>query len=79
MRTTRVTFEEVSITGTKSGICPRCGKKVSRHKKFYQTLNPFNLGPGGLPKSRSEIAVELTVEREKWWAEQVYHQKCEGE
>ena len=55
----RVTFKEYGASGTKQGKCPKCGKKASRSKKFWQTQNPFNKNDKDEMKSISEIQKEL--------------------
>ena len=62
---TIVRFEEINTMGWKNGKCSICGKRVERAKKFYQTLNPFNLNQNGLPKTREEITKELLVQKKK--------------
>lgn len=76
---TWISFNEVKIYGTKSGICPVCKKPAKRQKKFFQTLNPFNKNKNGLPKNREEILKELAIKENQWKKEPVYHAKCEAE
>lgn len=73
---TRYTFDEVSLIGHKSGKC-RCGKRVKRQMKFWQTLNPYNVGKTGNPKTRSEIISELQKQIEDWKQESVLCTSCE--
>ncbi len=73
----RYTFAEVAIKPSKTGICPGCGKKASRSKKFFQTLNPFNRRVNGTPNSRAEILGEIEAQAREWRSEPTYHQKCE--
>ena len=58
------TFQEVSIKATKSYIDG--GKRRTKTKKFYQTLNPFNVNAAGVPKTQSEIMVDLRAEMQAW-------------
>jgi len=60
-------FEKVSLPGTRTIVVG--GKKKRQSKTFWQTLNPFNLAPDGMPKTRSEIMAELVTERKKWMEE----------
>lgn len=67
MRTSRVTYEEVSMTGVKTVSCQGgCGRKLKRQKKFYQTLNPFNKNKKGVVKTTYEIYEELRNEIAEW-------------
>ena len=61
----RVQFEEVSIRAEKT-IIDENGKKRKRKKKFYQTLNPFNVRANGSVKSRDFIILELREQASKW-------------
>jgi hypothetical protein len=75
----KITFNEVGIQGTKRGTCPRCGKKASRSKKFFQTRNPFNTNSEGFVKTQDEILVECREELLEWKKQPVFHAKCEEE
>ena len=61
----RVNFEEVSIKATRRWTDEN-GKKRQQTRKFFQTLNPFNTGAAGLPKSRDQIMSELQAEKAVW-------------
>lgn len=50
---TTVTFQEVARYAEKAGKC-RCGKNRLRKRKFFQTVNPFNL-VNGVPKTKDQI------------------------
>ena len=78
MRTTRMTFNEVAVNPSKSGICPVCGKKATRSAKFFQTLNPFNTNDDGSLKTRAQIYDELAVKVAEWKTKPTFHAKCEG-
>lgn len=78
MRRTSISFEQVSMSNSKTGTCPVCGKKASRSKTFMQTINPFNTNKDGFVKSREEIRVELREKIEAWRKEPTIHAKCEG-
>lgn len=73
----RVTFKEYGASGTKQGKCPKCGKKASRSKKFWQTQNPFNKNDQGDVKSVDEILKENSQKLFAWKEEPVFHAKCE--
>lgn len=73
----RIEFQEYGVRGSKSGICPKCGKKASRSTKIYQTQNPFNKNKDGIMKSVDEIQTENKENLFKWKEEPVYHSRCE--
>ena len=75
MSTTRVVFDEVSTRSRWAFRCPACHKRLVRIKKFYQTLNPFNLNRRGEPKTSAEILAELRIEVNSWQASDVYCQE----
>ena len=73
-----VNFKEYGVSGKKSGICPKCGKRATRSAKFWQTQNPFNKNSDGRIKSIDDIMEENRQELFKWKKEPVYHAKCEN-
>ena len=73
----RVTFKEYGVTGKKTGICPKCKRKASRSKRFWQTQNPFNKNDHGDTKSVDEILKENSQELKAWKKKPVFHAKCE--
>lgn len=77
MRTQRHTFDEVKLTVKATAPCGKCGKKCSRSKKFWQTLNPFNTNADGSVKTRDQIMVELQAQAAKYRTQTIYHEKCE--
>lgn len=70
-----VTFREVALRGRKRVPCQSCGKFITRQRKFWQTLNPFNKKPDGELKQASDIHAELRDEQRKWTEEP---EKCSG-
>lgn len=62
----RIIFDEVAVKATKRWTDPASGKKRQQTRKFYQTINPFNKGRDGLPKTRQQIMQEITAERDEW-------------
>lgn len=72
-----ISFREYVLTGVKNGICPVCGRKSRRVKKFCQTQNPFNKNKDGVMKSMTEIIAECEIERELWMSDPCFHVKCE--
>lgn len=78
MRTTRLVFNKVSMTFTKTGTCHVCGGKASRSRVFYQTLNPYNTNEDGSVKTVQQIKDELRIQGNEWKATYVVrHARCE--
>lgn len=77
MRTQRHTFDEVKLTVKATAPCGKYGKKCSRSKKFWQTLNPLNTKDDGSVKNRDDIMVELNAQAAIYRTQTIYHQKCE--
>jgi len=64
---TKIFFEEINLYGHKNVKCAGgCGRRLTRSKKFYQTLNPFNKLPTGEIKSGQDIYYELAISRSAW-------------
>lgn len=74
---TVITFNEISYTANKKGICPICNKKAYRTKKFWQTQNTSNLNKWGFVKSKEEIFKECREQANRWKTLPTYHAKCE--
>lgn len=62
----RITFDEVAIRETVCWRDPKTGRRRTRTKKFFQTVNPFNRHTDGLPKSREQIRIEITRDARLW-------------
>jgi hypothetical protein len=45
------------------------GRKRQMTKKFWQSINPWNCGADGRPKTREDILREVQADRDKWEAE----------
>jgi hypothetical protein len=69
-------FEEVSLKGQKRAKCSKCEKKLTRSRKFLQTLSPFNKAADGLSKTRDQIHGELREEIAAWKEEPVVCAAC---
>lgn len=54
-----VTFKEISMKRNVKVECLACGKTLRRTVREFQTINPFNKGSGGLPKTAEQIRSEL--------------------
>lgn len=59
------TFEEVFVKATHY-YKDENGKKRQKTRKFFQTLNPYNKGEDGFPKSRQQIYKEISAEADAW-------------
>jgi hypothetical protein len=71
-------FYKVSISRTKNGICLVCGKRASRSRCFWQTLNPLNTLDDGTIKSVKMIRDELKEQANDWEKSTVIvHARCE--
>lgn len=73
-------FEEVSLRASGTFRCRGCNRRLVRSKKFYQTLNPFNVNQTGSRrfqrKTRSEIVAELNIEVTSWQATPMKCKAC---
>lgn len=66
MVTITTTFEKVGRRYTKSFTCVDYDKVRECTEEFSQTLNPFNTGDDGRPKSRGQILAEIQVKASEW-------------
>lgn len=73
-----ISYAEISLPGYRSGRCAKCGGKAERMRRFWQTVNPWNLGPDGKPKTREQIELDLREERIEWERTPLLHKRCEG-
>ena len=64
-------YEKVGFVERKNGVCPKCGKRATRSKEFYQTINPWN------QKTEAQILKEETLKAKEWLEKSTWHQKCE--
>jgi hypothetical protein len=69
-------FEKVTHRAEKRVPCTICGRKMTRAKTFWQTLNPFNKNADGDVKSREEIYRELKAEADAWKSQPETHWMC---
>jgi hypothetical protein len=60
-----VRFDEIKCSSTRNGKCA-CGKRVTRSKTFYQTVNPYNRNKDGSPKTRNEVWDSVREEARNW-------------
>lgn len=75
-QTIHTRFSEVKVMARKSEKCCVCGKRMTRQKKFYQTINPFNKNSDGVIKNRHMIYEEIMAEREEWLKTPLKHGDC---
>lgn len=62
----KITFEEVVVRGSRVEVAAD-GRRRRKTKRFWQTLNPFNIDPlTGAPKTREKIYSELKQEAYRW-------------
>ena len=59
-------FEEVAVTATKRWKDAETGRPRQQTKKFWKTLNPFNVNADGTPRTRAQIIALLIAERDQW-------------
>jgi hypothetical protein len=73
---TRYTFEEVRYPARKRVKCETCGKPVVRSETFTATVNPFNVGADGEPRTRAQIVEVLREKASAWIAAPAYCTPC---
>ena len=61
-------FNEIAVKGVRKWV-GEDGKKHQQTKKFYQTINPFNINADGSVKTGAEIWKEILAERAAWLKE----------
>lgn len=71
-------FEEVTRPVTKRVPCRVCGVKLGRSTILSQTINPWNKGADGQPKTREQIRAELKQQAETWHPTNDIHRACIG-
>lgn len=64
----RYVFDEVAIKRTRRWKDAESGKQRQETRKFFQTINPFNMSADGVQKSRDEIMAEIRAEADAWVA-----------
>ncbi|MBS3927764.1 MAG: hypothetical protein KGZ65_04150 [Sphingomonadales bacterium] len=58
-------FPEIGMTVRKHYKCA-CGRWVTRSKRFYQTINPYNVTASGFMKDQYQILAECRQEAAAW-------------
>jgi len=65
VRTETIRFQAIGLTVRKTVKCSGCGKRLSRQRRFEQTLNPYNRRDG-IPKTREQIFEEERAAAAEW-------------
>ena len=63
---TTVNFQEISTTARSTGKCSVCGKRTTRSRRFWQTVNPFNRNADGTIRTPDDIRQSLSAEVAAW-------------
>lgn len=74
-------FTGPQVTERRAGVCPTCGKKVTRSRTFERTVNPFNRHPTeDRPKTWDEVRADVRIEADAWdpGPEIFEHTRCRG-
>lgn len=71
-------FREISLTPTRRGKCPACGKPTVRTQKFFETVNPYNRAEDGTPKTPDQIFASVREKAENWVPD-FRHERCKPE
>lgn len=67
MSTVTYRFTGPRVTTQRKGVCPDCGKRVTKAKTVQKTVNPFNKNPAtGAPKTRDEVLADCRAEADAW-------------
>jgi hypothetical protein len=67
MSRTHIVFDEISVNGTRYYSDPATGKRRRETRKFFQTVNPFNIDKTtGEIKTREQIWKEICREKDRW-------------
>lgn len=74
----RVSFDKISLSASKSCKCIGCGKRLSRQKTEYETVNPFNVNSDGTMKARDEVRRSVQQKLAKWREAPETCSGCEG-
>ena len=64
MATTR--FARVEVRAQRKGKCETCGKRWTKTKTFWHSVNPFNRRDDGTPKTRAEVLQDVRTEADSW-------------
>jgi len=71
-------FERVTRYVTKYVKCRGCSARLKRSATLGQTINPFNKGANGVPKTRLQIVLELEDEAGTWYPANDICRKCDN-
>lgn len=70
-----IRFREIKRTITRRSDCPVCGRRVQRSLTLSETVNPWNVGADGNPKSASEV-LQSVEQKLRDWVPDFTHEKC---
>ncbi|KVV40870.1 hypothetical protein WT27_13155 [Burkholderia territorii] len=62
----RIMFDEIAVRETVKWRDPKTRRIRTRTRKFFQTVNPFNRGADGQPKTREQIRMEVARDARLW-------------
>ena len=77
-----VRFEEVKATARRTGVCPVCGRKVTRTETFTETISPLHpaISPDmGRTEARAAVRNSVAAAAAATWELSAYrltHQAC---
>ena len=76
-----VRFEEVKATARRTGVCPVCGRKVTRTETFTETISPLHpaISPDmGRTEARAAVRNSVAAAAAAWEpsAYRLTHQAC---
>ena len=81
MSTRTVRFEKVKATARRTGVCPVCGRKVTRTETFTEIISPFHpaISPDmGPTEARAAVRYSVAAAAAAWEpsARRLAHQAC---
>ena len=59
-------FARVEVRAQRKGKCETCGKRWTKTRTFWHSVNPFNTRADGAPKSRAEVLADVQAEADDW-------------
>ena len=74
---TRINFQEIKLSATKSGVCPFCQERARRSITLMNTVNPWNVNAQGLPRTPDQSRAHLREQLAEWRLEPTWHLRCE--
>lgn len=74
----RVDFNKVERRVSVSFKCAGCGKRRARSTTIWNTVNPFNKAPNGLPKTQEQVRDDVDRQVDEWKACTKLCARCES-